>query len=169
MDTSVAIISPRLTACGMCGAVDLSNRYCRKHAMVHCNACQRLSHKNAYSATGNNLRAYRALYSMKARAARKGLAFDLDIEWMQSKLERGCCEVTGIKFTEGDKGPFSPSVDREDVCIGYVKTNCQMVVLIHNFARNEWGDQPLREYAESLIRSDMGSADSFVSNFRPSY
>lgn len=74
--------------------------------------------------------------------------------WVREKLKLGRCEVTGLPFdftTEG--GPFAASIDRKDSSKPYTEENTQIVVWIHNAARNNWGDGPLHQYMKAYIKN----------------
>ena len=84
-------------------------------------------------------RANGILNGTRQRSKRSGRENDLDIDFVQKKLESGRCEATGIKFQykqviDGVPGatPFSPSIDRVNSKGGYTKDNSQMVCSIYN-------------------------------------
>lgn len=101
-------------------------------------------------------RAGRLMVWVRARAAKNGMDFDLDREWVEKKLSVGVCEITGIKFELGrtDSGrfnPWGPSIDRINSSHGYTKDNCRMVVWIYNMAKAEWDDEIVLEMAKALV------------------
>jgi hypothetical protein len=87
----------------------------------------------------NNPITYRAktLYSgAKTRAKEKGIDFNLTVEWIEEKLNRGTCEVSGTPFyikeystrSEYKKvHPHSPSLDQIRPSGGYTMDNVQVV------------------------------------------
>lgn len=78
----------------------------------------------------------------KTRAKRRGWAFDLTKAWIEERLARGICEVSGVPFTaRGEKGPCAPSIDRRDSSKGYTQSNCRVIVWALNAAFNEWGEE----------------------------
>lgn len=91
-------------------------------------------------------------HAMYQRARRKKCT--LTKEWIRQKLLAGVCEATGIRFSFSDKpwDPFQPSLDRKNLKKGYTKDNVQVVVLIHNMARGQWGDKALITYVKALIK-----------------
>lgn len=104
-------------------------------------------------------RAGRLLTWSRSRAARKGLAFDLDREWLEVRLAAGICEVTGLPFDFSPVGnlhcrPFSPSLDRRDSRQGYTKENCQIVVWIYNMAKGEWTHGDVVRLAAALLEKE---------------
>lgn len=93
---------------------------------------------------------------VRARAAKRGMDFDLTREWAEQKLETGSCEITGLNFEYSRNGndrfqPFIPSVDRIDSSKGYTQDNCRMVVWIYNMAKAEWDDDTVLKMATALV------------------
>lgn len=93
----------------------------------------------------------KSLTGARARAAKKGIGFDLDIDWLLQRAEANsfCCELTGIPFFSGQFGipvhrAFSPSIDRIDNSLGYLKSNVRIVLLAVNVMLSDWG-QPIFE------------------------
>ena len=79
--------------------------------------------------------------SAYARSKKKGLDFDLTIEWIESRLQEGICSVTGLPFEikeYSQKGnleklsPYAPSLDRIDSDKGYTMDNVQVVLNNYN-------------------------------------
>lgn len=76
------------------------------------------------------------LRGAKQRASKKSLPFDLDHDWVSSRVGSGHCEVTGIEFSvTGGRDPFGPTIDREVPALGYIKDNCRVVVWAYNAAK----------------------------------
>ena len=72
----------------------------------------------------------------KQRARKKGLPFDLTIDWVEDKLRDGYCEISGIKFYIKPYSrkeeyvrvhPHSPSLDQILPSGGYTMDNVQIV------------------------------------------
>lgn len=68
--------------------------------------------------------------------------FTITKKWILNKIEKGYCEVTGIKFnlelTKTTKRPFAPSIDKKNPNGFYTKENCQVVCFIYNVAKGEF-------------------------------
>ena len=98
----------------------------------------------------------------KARAERKGLPFDLDINWMHERLQQGCA-LTRLPFDltlnlqrgKGSGHPLAPSVDRIEPARGYVKDNCRVVFWGLNALKGAGTD----EHAMFLARALVEAAD----------
>ena len=82
------------------------------------------------------------------RAARYGLEFSIDIDWLLEQWQRqeGRCALTGLEMTleigDGSRRyiPFNPSLDRIDPKKGYTKENTRLVCTIVNIALNQFGE-----------------------------
>ena len=95
---------------------------------------------------------------LRLEAGRKEVPFDLTVEWVRERLERGVCEVTGLKLDITDEhragrriSPYAPSVDRLSGPAGYLRTNCRMVVWIYNLAKQNWSDTEVLTMARALV------------------
>lgn len=114
----------------------------------------RSRHKNAVrvrQALKHNGLAHRLYQRAKNR---KNVESTLTKEWIRVRLVAGVCEATNIpfSFTAEPWDPFQPSLDRKDSAKGYTPDNVQVVVLIHNMARNKWGDAALIKYVKALVK-----------------
>ena len=95
-------------------------------------------------------------------AVKRDLAFDLTEQWIQTRLDRERCEVTGLKFDltigtgkrRGRRNPYGPSIDRIDPDGGYTWDNCQVVLWMLNAAKGSWSMDDLMKMAEALINMD---------------
>lgn len=103
---------------------------------------------------------YLRLYTNTLKnAGRRAIDFSLSKErfLLIADKQQGVCAVTGIDFDfshaiGGYKRPFYPSIDRINSKVGYKEKNIRLVVTIANYAMNEWGDGPLFEMVESIVR-----------------
>lgn len=101
-------------------------------------------------------RAGRMLVWVRARAGKTSRDFDLTIEWVAERLERGVCEATGIPLILASDSsraipPWSPSIDRKDSSRGYTMDNCQVVCWAYNMAKSEWSDDVVLTMARALV------------------
>lgn len=98
-------------------------------------------------------RASSILASIKRRAARKGLEYDLDgfVHEFQARIDAGFCELTGYPFDltpadeKGSRRFNGPSLDRIDPKKGYTRDNVRVVLNIVNYGLNIWSEDVLRE------------------------
>lgn len=110
-------------------------------------------HKKYYEEYGRKWRQtseFRARYLLSNVQSRKK-GHDLDIKWIQERLDIGVCEITGIPFSYeviNGRKPKGASIDRIDSSKGYYKENCQMVLTWINYAKV---DMPL-EYFKQLLK-----------------
>lgn len=98
---------------------------------------------------------YRGEYltkSAKSRATRFGLAFDLDPNDIQRRVNLGVCEMTGIPFdlTSLERAWNAPSLDQIVPGAGYTKQNTRVILYSLNLAMNTWGEQVVLTLAKAL-------------------
>ena len=80
------------------------------------------------------------------RAVKKGLAYDLTVDWAEARWT-GRCELTDLPFDVTPRGsgpkPFSPSVDRIDCTQGYVIGNCRIIFFGLNAMKGDGTDDEM--------------------------
>jgi len=94
------------------------------------------------------------LNSVRKRAKSKGWKYDLDEKWLRKKLQRGKCEMTGVRFdtkTSYDRSPYSPTIDRINPSKGYTKSNCRLVVWLLNSAKSDNSYDELYDWAKIFV------------------
>lgn len=93
------------------------------------------------------------------RAQKRGLPFDLTLEWLTEKIKSGICEATGLAFDFGpppngwNYNPKGPSVDQIDAGGGYTISNCRIVLVAFNNAVGQYGDDLYAEVATAFLRT----------------
>jgi hypothetical protein len=104
-----------------------------------------LQNSRAYKKRTSTLEglALNRLKAARSNARRKGLEFDIDLEWVIDKIKHLRCEVLGCDLTitqdvDGLTNPFTPSLDRRDNSKGYTKDNVQVVAWFFNRLKGEW-------------------------------
>lgn len=100
-------------------------------------------------------RASRLLVDARQRAKKSGLESDLDLDWVTSRIEKGLCQVTGISFDLSPSvpaRPFTPSLDRINPKLGYMKDNTQVVCWIYNRAKGVHNHSAVVTLAEALCK-----------------
>lgn len=79
----------------------------------------------------------------------------IDRHWVQERLNRGYCEVTGLPFIvdcNAIKNPWAPSLDQIRPGQGYTPENTQVVVWIYNVAKGSWAHGDVLKLANALLR-----------------
>lgn len=129
-----------------------------------CRACKqderqrRSEQRKAYNREWNRTvrgRAGALLTRVRERSQEKGFpAPTLDADWIEARLERGVCELSGLPF--GDEKPYAPSIDRIDSSKPYTQENCRLVVWALNAAFGEWGEEAFRLIAKTWLARRPG-------------
>ena len=85
------------------------------------------------------------------RAKVRNLPFDLDVEEIQSRINAGVCDLTGIPFAlDPPRAWNAPSLDRIVPELGYVKSNVRVVLYSLNVMANTWGPNRILEIASAI-------------------
>lgn len=94
-----------------------------------------------------------SISSAKSRANKKGLPFNLDIDWFMDEYARGCA-MTGLPLDpNGSKTPWTVHIDRKIPELGYTKDNARLVCACYNLAKKNWTDADILKMAHNLIRT----------------
>jgi len=96
------------------------------------------------------------LLRSKQRSKKKGLAFDLDKEYLEQLWDEcgGICSMTGIPMLIVSKegtSPFVVSVDRIIPEKGYVKGNVRLISNWYNLTRRNFGDEFTHEMCQRVV------------------
>ena len=104
-------------------------------------------------------RATRLLSSCRRRAKLSKSEMNLTTEWVQQKLEKGICEVTGLPFSyereeQHTRSAFAPSVDRiNPQNTNYTPDNCRVVLWSVNNIFSEYGEQLVLPILEAILNA----------------
>lgn len=106
---------------------------------------------------------FRFFYNLCKRRSKEklGLEFDLTLEDIKKQWEKqkGICPYTGWKLKIAEclsskksikKSPDRASLDRIDSTKGYIKGNIQFVSLISQYAKNDWNEKVIFEFANAV-------------------
>lgn len=97
------------------------------------------------------VRSIRLWNSAKSRARKSGLEVSITTDWVEERIQRGVCEVSGLPFVlTADRSPFAPSLDRIDNTKGYTEDNTQVVVWMYNAAKHVFTANDVLTLAEAL-------------------
>lgn len=82
----------------------------------------------------NYKRGSRAKYirqSIRSEAKQKGVGFDIGLEWIEVRVERGTCELSWMPFnfdSTREKHKDAPSIDRIIPGGDYTEDNCRLIL-----------------------------------------
>jgi hypothetical protein len=95
------------------------------------------------------------LKTARKRARLAGLDFDLDHEWFNERLVRGC-ELSGLPFERIKRSPNLPSIDRINHKGPYTKANCRLILWWLNRALSNLGDDYAIKVFQAVIAKRHG-------------
>lgn len=96
-----------------------------------------------------------SIASARKRAEKKGLSFDLTVEWYNEQFAKGCA-MTGLPLDpNGFKTPWVAHVDRINPEDGYTIENCRLVVACYNLAKKHWTDKDVLRMANALVNNSV--------------
>lgn len=94
--------------------------------------------------------------SARSRAAKRGLAFELTLDWLLATAEsqQFKCAITGIEFfykthTKCRVDPYMPSLDQIVPSGGYTKENTRIILRALNVMLFDWGTEIFEQVANS--------------------
>ena len=109
-----------------------------------------LRYRNTYR---NKNRAGVILSIVKRECKERNIVTNIDREWIQTRLDSGVCELSGIAFDMvGKRTPNSPSIDRINPRGGYTIDNCRMITWSLNRAFSNLGEQYFLDIFEKILR-----------------
>ncbi len=105
--------------------------------------------------------------SMKSRAIKKGLSFNITPELVHALIavQNNKCAVTKtpFDFSASEKyarNPLAPSIDRKDNNKGYTFDNIQVVCAWFNLLKNEWSDEDTKSFIFVAYHSLFKGSDN---------
>lgn len=100
--------------------------------------------------------------NVRKRALRRGLDFDLDVEFLL-EIAPTHCPIFGIELdflaSEGKISDRSPSIDRVDNSLGYVKSNIAVMSNRANRLKSDASVEELRKLADFIERVTTSRID----------
>lgn len=88
---------------------------------------------------------------------------DADVEALQTVIDAGFCQVTGVPFNLDDGKTWdSPSLDRIDSTRGYVAGNVRVVLYAVNVMANVWGENKILQVAEAIRNTRRAKSDDLT-------
>ena len=115
-----------------------------------CRICERAKARANYTGRRQKITPERRLLgSATYRAKKKGLEFDLTLDWIKERIDKGFCEVTGMAFGAAHT-PTTPSIDRRDNSKGYTKDNVQITTWMYNMSKGVFTHADVMEMVKHL-------------------
>jgi hypothetical protein len=108
----------------------------------------------------------RLLSGCKRRAKLSGGKLTITREWLEDRLNKGVCELTGLPFNFSGRGkfsrqPYAPSVDKKDPQNpDYTPENTRVVLWAVNCAMAEYGEKIMLPIFKALINAKKNTASS---------
>jgi hypothetical protein len=102
-------------------------------------------------------RAKMLLKGAEKRAKESKSKCTLTVKWIQERIEKNCCELTGINFDLNSDcryttNPRGPSIDRIDPKNkNYTPENCRLILSFANRALNECCENDALIFLESMV------------------
>jgi hypothetical protein len=98
--------------------------------------------------------------SASRRAKKRNLSFDLSADFLQQlwNSQKGLCAITRLPLiipqgTSGKANPFSPSVDRIDPTIGYLRHNVRLTCYAVNCCLHDFGIKVFHRIATAYLKN----------------
>lgn len=96
-------------------------------------------------------RGMRLVCDAKLRAKKKNLPFSIDWRDIQTRIERGLCEVTGLPFDLNARKTWNaPSLDQIVPGGGYTPENVRVVLYAVNVMASNWGLEMILKMAAAI-------------------
>lgn len=89
----------------------------------------------------------------KGRAKKVGMPFDLDLEYVTELFyqQNGKCALTGVDM-QPKSGRMSPSLDKMDPGLGYVRGNVQWLTWKANAVKQDLTMEELFQFCETVLK-----------------
>lgn len=103
-------------------------------------------------------RAIALMSDARCSSKKRKLKIDISNDWVEEKLKKGVCELTGIPFDFGpSKNTYlnkcAPSLDRINSNKGYTKDNVRVVLCAVNNALGQYSDEEILPILKALVRA----------------
>jgi hypothetical protein len=92
----------------------------------------------------------------KADARKQKFEINISADWIEEKLNKGTCELTGLPFDFSPSkntyfNKYAPSLDRIDSGKGYIKDNVRVVLCAVNIALGQFTDEEMLPILKAMI------------------
>lgn len=140
--------------CRVCGNIV---RFICNDNCVPCTYKSRRKSSKTYDAIRNKMNPWMALLrSASQRARKRKIQYNLDYEWGRNSWT-GKCAITGLNFIVTNRtiggNPFSPTIDKIDPKLGYIKENCRFILFAVNSLKHTGTDDDMKKIISALYES----------------
>lgn len=149
---------PEAKRCKECGKIKPLTDFRKRKANSYNGTCQRcLGLRAAANVRASpTKKAINIIANKRCYTRKRGIKFDLTVEWYMERLNRGVCEVTGLPmYFNHDYGNAAdwhqPSIDRINPGGDYTKKNCRLVCRIFNNAKAHYSEDILYDMCKSYL------------------
>ena len=158
-----ALLEQRCSTCGMIKSANQFHRNQGKRNGLHssCKECRK-----KYQQSNPVMRQTQAMvYHARQRAESKGLAFNIDRDYVRSIVSSHCpifgtpLAWSAARNNGGMALPNSPSLDRIDPSKGYVKGNVWIISNRANAIKNDASHEELKLVTEAVGRAIVNSLE----------
>jgi hypothetical protein len=103
----------------------------------------------------------------KSDAKKQKFEINISVDWVEEKLKKGICELTGLPF---DFSPsknthfnrYAPSLDRIDSGKGYTKDNVRVDLSSVNIALGQYSDEEMLPILEAMVTGIKNAKEKSV-------
>jgi hypothetical protein len=108
-------------------------------------------------------RAIALMSDARHSSKKRKLKIDISNDWVEEKLKKGVCELTGIPFDfSPSKNTYlnkcAPSLDRISSNKGYTKDNVRVVLCAVNTALGQYSDEEVLPILKAMVRAIQKNA-----------
>jgi len=124
--------------------------------------------------TSPHYRAQTLFWAAQRSAKKHKLPINIDVQWIEKKLNAGVCEVSGIPFELkslrtgkggiGSQNPFAPSLDCVLQKKGFVKSNVRVVIAMYSMGKRNVSHETFMQLCRALVRKEVNNATSLDLN-----
>jgi hypothetical protein len=148
----------RCNKCGETKPINLfsKDKYKRDGVQTYCTQCCVIDQARRRQLPRG--RAIALMSDARHSSKKRKLKIDISNDWVEEKLKKGVCELTGIPFDfSPSKNTYlnkcAPSLDRINSNKGYTKDNVRVVLCAVNNALGQYSDEEILPILKVLVKA----------------